>query len=246
MKASELLQGYLRPRRVRLPMAGTIPSQYLPGISAGQKEADLEAWRAEHPGEPDPPLPPEVGLLPLEPGTRGLVMERGRAYAKEHGLEDPQEGDDLYEYGKAIHTCLLGVVDADSDPRAPEPFFDGGVKQLLGMRELGRDGILVLAEMHEEFTAEVSGQLRKIGEADYERMVEEVAGPNGFPFWCALQPGLRWSFAHTTALQLRASRPLRSGSGTGSEPTTTTKSDEQPQPQKKHPSRSKSKSRGES
>lgn len=217
MKASDLLRGYLQIRRVRLPLAGALPSQYLPGFTPEQKEADLEAWRAEHPGQPDPPAPPEVGLLPLEPGDRGIVMERGREYARSHGLDSPSEGDDLYEYGKAIHTCLRGVVDPESDPSSPEPFFDGGIEQLLRLRELGRDGILVLAEMHDAFTSEISGQVHHLTDERYQEVLEEVTGPSGFPFWCSLRPGAQWSFMRTTAFQLRGCLKLRSSGGSSSD-----------------------------
>jgi hypothetical protein len=193
-------------------MAGVRNNSNLLGAPE-RTEADLEAWRAEHPGRPDPPKPVEVGLLPLEPGANGIIMERAREYARQHGLDDPTEDEELYKYGKAIHRVLLGVVDPDSDPSAPEPFFDGGIDQLLKLRELGQDGIFVLAEMHETFEEEISSRTRTLSEEDYQTALEEVAGPNGLPFWFSLRPDTQWSFAHTTAFLLRAALGRKSSSG---------------------------------
>jgi hypothetical protein len=219
MKASELLRGNPQVKRVPLPIAGTIPALRLHGKTPEQKEADLEAWRAEHPGQPDPVPQPEVGLLALEPLQSGVILERAREFAKARGLEDPKPDDELYEYGKAIWTCLLGVVDPDSDPAKPEPFFDKGIEQLLSLRELGVDGIQVLAKEHDAFQMEVSGQLNELTEDEYRVMLEEATGPHGFPFLCSLRHGALLNFALTTANQLAICLKLKSGGGLDSAET---------------------------
>lgn len=238
MKAGDLLRGYLQIKRIPLPLAGTTPALRLHGKTPEQKEADLEVWRAEHPGQPDPPEQPEVGLLLLEPHQSALVLQRAREFAISRGVEDPQPDDELYEYGKAIWTCLLGVVDPDTadDPsKSPEPFFDGGIDQLLSMRELGVDGIQILAKEHGEFTDEMSGQVRKLTDEEYQRLVKEAAGPDGYPFWSTLRPGVQWDCMRTTASLLHGSLS-RSSSGGGDSARTT---NSEPEPSSPTSSRSK-------
>lgn len=204
MKASSLLRGYLEVKRVTLPLAG-VPANGLFASFAGEHEADLAAWRAAHPEHPEPPPSVEVGLRALSPGDEAEVFALAHAYAKSKGVEHPKEGDELYEYGKALHRCLLGVVDVDSDPRHPERFFDGGIEQIEGMHELGADGVLTLAEMHAAYQDEVSGHIKQLESEDgFRRVVEELAGPHGAPFYWALKPGSRVSSTLSMARLLRS------------------------------------------
>jgi hypothetical protein len=186
MKASQLLRGYLQTKRVDLPLAGS-------------------HHQLEHDGGPEPdakrerPARVEVGLVPLSPGDEATIYERATAYARARGMGEPKEGDELYEYGKALHRCLLGVVDPDVTDRR-EPFFDGGLKQLEDMVELGKDGVLTLAEMHQSYSDEISGLVAELSTEDgYAKATKELAGPDGASFFLSLRPGLRVSWALITA-----------------------------------------------
>jgi hypothetical protein len=184
MNASQIRRGYLAIKLVPLPMA---------------KAAD-----GGNGGEPAPEV--LVGLRPLRPGDEAEIYGRANAFAKAHGAATVQEADELYEYGKAIWRCLLGVVDADSPRDNPAPFFDGGVEQIKAMTELGKDGILSLAEQHQAYTDEISGLVAELQTKDgYAEATKELAGPNGARFFFSLRPGLRVSWALSTARLLATS-----------------------------------------
>lgn len=204
MKATQLARGYLAIKTVTLPLAAPAPKR--------TDGPDPDGGR-------DLPAPVAVGLRPLTPGEEADIFARARAYAIAHGLTDPKEGEELYEYGKALHRCLLGTVDVDSPPGRPEPFFDGGLAQIEGLAELGKDGVLTLAEMQQTYQDEVTGQLDSLDGDKLEATLEELAGPHGAPFWFSLRPGLRVSFALTTARLLLASLRGNSRSTSPAEPS---------------------------
>lgn len=197
MRASQLVRGYLQHRVIELPLARP------------RDEADQA-------GSGDKPAPVMVGLRPLTPSQEADIFERARRFAEDRGLEKPAEGDELYEYGKAVHRCLLGTVDPDTDPRHPAEFFDGGLDQILGLTELGRDGVLTLAEQHAAYQDDVQGQLGKLDDAGLEAAIRELAGPRGGPFYFSLRPGLRVSCTLFMAHLLLSLLDGKSSSGSDS------------------------------
>lgn len=206
MKASQLARGYLAIKAETLPLAAPAPK------STDGPDPD---------GAQAGPAPVAVGLRPLTPGEEADIFARARAYAVSHGLTDPKEGEELYEYGKALHRCLLGTVDVDSPAGRTEPFFDGGLAQLEGLAELGKDGVLTLAEMQQTYQDEVTGQLESLDGDKLEATLRELAGPHGAPFWFSLRPGLRVSFALTMARLLLASLSGKSSSTSPAAPSGT-------------------------
>lgn len=206
MKASQVLRGYLAQKIVQLPLAGS-------------NQADHDSGQA---GDA-PAVPPiEVGLLPLDPGKEAEIFSRARQYAIAKAEiagktnYEPREDDELYEFGKAIWRCLLGVVDAESDPHHPEPFFDGGIKQLEEMVELGSDGILLLSRMHCEYQDELSGLTAEIADAsspEFIELVGELAGPLGLVKYFSLRHGIAATCTLTMARLLLVLLPDRSSGG---------------------------------
>jgi hypothetical protein len=149
----------------------------------------------------------EVGLAPLRPGQESEVFARARAYAKKKAAEagnpehEPQEGDEVYEFAKSLFRCLIGVVDADSDPKRPEPFFDGGLQQIEEMGELMADGVLALARRHVAYQDELQKVTHRVGNADtdeFKQLLEEMAGPLALERYFSLRPGIAASFTITT------------------------------------------------
>jgi hypothetical protein len=203
-KASQLVRGYLQTKIVPLPLAGVRGQSLLDG---------------PHPdGEPGgtTPGPVAVGLKPLPPWDEAEIRARALEYAKSHGIENPAEDGEVVEFGKAIYRCLIGVVDAESDPHSPLPFFDGGIEQIERMTELGRDGVLTLSRMHETYQDEVGGQIEDWGEDGLKAAAEELAGPRGGFFWFALRPGMQLSYALFSARLLLSLLEDKSTSGSGS------------------------------
>jgi hypothetical protein len=214
MRASNLLRGSLAIRRVKLPLACA---------PAAPGEAGLEHDSV-----------PEVGLRALSGHETALVLQRAREFAVSRGVADPKPDDELYEFGKAVHTCLVGVVDPDAPPERAEPFFDGGLQQLLSLPGLGRDEILMLAELQEQWQSEVSPGVKDIAPEAFEQALEQLAGPAGGTFFFSLRPGTRLSFTRTMAGLLLLS--LRGRSPSGSTPTAPPSSDwEDPEPEPSAP-----------
>jgi hypothetical protein len=211
VKASQLARGYLAIKTETLPLAAPAPQ------STDGPDPD---------GAQAGPAPVAVGLRPLTPGEEADIFARARAYAIAHGLTDPKEGEELYEYGKALHRCLIGVVDVDSPPGRPEPFFDGGLAQLEGFDELGKEGVLTLAQMHQVYQDQLTGGLDELKDDNLEATLEELAGPHGAPFWFSRRPGLRVSLALTMARLLLASLRGKSHSTSAAAPSGTETSSE--------------------
>lgn len=211
MKASQIRRGYTAVKRVPLPLAGVGQSLLGGPHPDGAQDA----------GSTPAPGPVDVGLRPLPPWDEAEIVGRAMAYAKAHGAEDPQEGSELVEFGKSVYRCLLGVVDPDSDPSAPAPFFDEGVEQIEHWTELGKDGVLTLAQMHQEYQDEVTGQIAAWTDEGILGAAKELAGPRGPFVWYSWRPGLQLSFALTTASLLSTLLPSKSSSGSDSEKSTT-------------------------
>jgi hypothetical protein len=189
MKASNLIRGSLAVRRAKLPLASD-PS----GNGADLGSAGSSA--------------PEVGLKPLNGIETAEVLQRAREFASSRGVTEPKEDDELYQYGKAVWSILLGCVDPD-EPKAR--FFDGGLDQLLGL--LGRDEVLLLSELQEQWQQECSPMVKDFSEEQVSEAIDTLAGPAGSAFFLSLRPGLRWNLVRSMAALLRSSQPGRSISG---------------------------------
>lgn len=202
MKASNLVRGSLAIRRTKLPLARAPEAT----TEADHRDAATMNSSAE----------PEVGLRALSGLETALVLQRAREFAVARGVPEPKEDDELYQYGKAVWCCLLGCVDPDSNAARPEPFFDGGLDQLLALDGLGRDGILLLAELQEQWQEEVSPSARDLEGKAFEEAVAQLAGPMGGTFFLNLRPGMRLSLARSMAALLLTLLRGRSPSGSSS------------------------------
>ncbi len=152
---------------------------------------------------------PQVGLKPFDGDTQLLVLARARAMAVAKGVADPKADDPIYNFGVQVHTVALGTVDPDDPTR---PFF-ADADELLGAPDLGPDGILMLAEQHDLWQAEVSPQITKLDDGDYGKMLAQVCGPEGADFFARWRPSLRWIFTRTTVAQLQTLLTFKSLSG---------------------------------
>lgn len=116
----------------------------------------------------------DCAVIPLFGEAEAKVLKGAREFAIEHGLAEPKPGDPLYELGRAIWTCALGVV--DGDPKVPESapvlFFDGGVKQI--REKLDRDRIFYLARQQEAWQSEVAPGTKGVSVEDLQRMLFRI------------------------------------------------------------------------
>jgi hypothetical protein len=101
------------------------------------------------------------------------ILQEARAFAKTRGVEDPEPDDPLYLFGMMVSTVLRGYVDTDGAPGALEPFFDGGLDQVL--RHLDQDRIAYLWAAHCAFQDACSGRAVKLTDAEVLARVHAIA-----------------------------------------------------------------------
>jgi hypothetical protein len=104
------------------------------------------------------------------------ILVDARAFAKSRGAEDPRPDDPLYIFGMMVSTVLRGYVDADTQPDAPghlDPFFDGGVEQIL--RHLDQDRIAYLWAVQCAFQDKCSGRAVALTDAEVLVRVHAIA-----------------------------------------------------------------------
>jgi len=213
-RLSDLQAGTRAIHRVVLPLVNTraVGLPDLPEL-AEQRAAD-----AASNGGDSAPATVEVGLRILTGGETAGILERARAFARGKGVDDPKEGDPLYELGRMVHTILLAAVDPESPPGAATPFF-ASTSEILDSPHIGRDGIVYLAECQESWQDVCSPQVGKVSPDELLEYVGRLAADSTSTFFVSLRPGTRWSLARTTALLLLDSLTLRSASGSTSAPS---------------------------
>jgi hypothetical protein len=144
----------------------------------------------------------ELDVCGLGPHDQTDVARSARAFAIAHGLEDPKDGDDLYDWGKTLYTLLATCLDKDSPADAPKPFFDGGFEQLHTTKLLLPEHIGYLYEQQQAWQDECAPGIKTMSQTQFLAAVVKVAGGD-ITFFANARPGMRWSFTHTlAALQL--------------------------------------------
>lgn len=117
----------------------------------------------------------KVALALVLGEAEATVLKKARDFAKERGVDDPRNGDPLYELGIWVHTIALGVVDPDSPPEAPLPFFDGGPAQILNERTgLGREWIALLFGAQQGFQDELAPPPKEMGAVEFFTSVLQI------------------------------------------------------------------------
>lgn len=108
--------------------------------------------------------------------AEAAILRDARAFAMERGVLDPKNGDPLYELGVWVHTIARGVLDPESPPDAPRPFFDGGVAQILDERTgLGREWISLLFEAQQAWQDELAPRPKEMGAQEYFLSLLQIA-----------------------------------------------------------------------
>lgn len=150
------------------------------------------------------------------------IFAEARAFAKARGVAEPKEGEPLYDLGLAVHTLAIACVDSDFPADKPAAFFDGGPSQIL--EHLDRDRILYLYETLTSWQSTFSPRAASQTWPEYVASVyaiataEEGSAEDPFVKWA---PGLRASWARTSAGLLLSSLAPKSPSGTDSDAPTT-------------------------
>ena len=197
-----LVRGPRARKRVKLPMPGSSVDPETGELSGDVIELDV------------------CGLNPVE---RSEVAARARAFAKARGVDDPRDEDELYEWGKILHTLVLTCIDKDSTEDAPSPFFDGGFDQLHETKLLGPEHVAFLYEQQQQWQDECAPGLKsQTPEEFWAAVVKTAAGD--MSFFVNARPGMRWSFTRTLAALHLSSLTDKSHSSSPSAPPPETRS----------------------
>lgn len=167
-----------------------------------------------------------VRLRVLASGELAQVLERTRADARARGVDEPRDGNPIYDLCEMEHTLAFACLDADAPEQSAVPFFSG-VEEIRRSPELGRDRIAYLYEQWQVFQDEVSPSLRTMSPAELVGAMQKLAledDGDALAFFGSLGPGLRWSCMRTLARLWLASLTPSSPSSSLSEQSS---SDEQ-------------------
>ncbi len=142
----------------------------------------------------------KVDVRPLSEPELFEVLDKSRAFAKARGVEQPEEGDPIYDEAIKLHTVALACIDSDSLVDAPAQFFDGGVSQILENDTLQREHIAFLYEQARLWQEECSPTRRNMTRTEYTAALVRTAGGDMTDF-LGMSPGQRWSFMRSMAAE---------------------------------------------
>lgn len=158
-----------------------------------------------------------------------LILRKAKEFAEARDVKDPKPGDPLYELGIWVNTIALGVVDPDSPIDAPQPFFDGGVPQILDEKTgLGREWIALLFQAQQAWQDHLAPRPKEMGPNEFLAHIIQIAeAPSDaeLPFsrW---RPALQGSFLRKLCGSWRELLQLKwsigadsSGAATSSKPS---------------------------
>lgn len=191
-----IVRGPRARHRAVLPLAGAIVNS-----ETGQFEGDVV----------------ELDVCGLNPIEKSDVATRARAFAKERGILEPRDGDELYDWGKMLHTLVIACVDKESPEDNPKPFFEGGFEQLHTTKLVGPEHIAFLYEQQQLWQDECSPGLKNMSTEEFLAAVVKTAGGD-MSFFVNARPGMRWSFTRTLAALHLNSLTAKSPSSSPSEP----------------------------
>lgn len=179
-------------------------------------------------------------VVPLLVDQESRILSEARAYAKAKGIDDPKDGQPLYELGKWVHTLVHACVDPDSPVDNPAPYFDGGVAQIIDpAKGLDRDRVALLYKYWEAWQDECSPPPRSMTSAEYYAHVIGCAESEEgamLPFE-PLRPAIQRNFVRTMARQVIELLQLKSHFGSPSadeSPSSTTSVPPTPPPDETH------------
>jgi hypothetical protein len=164
-------------------------------------------------------LPPSVGEVEAIPvDLRVLTSDEEMAaqaaahkLAKARGLDDPKEGQPVFDLALMAYVVLTAAIDHDSAPAHPQPFFDT-IDQVLS---LDRDRLALLYEAQEAFQQEVSPRQLTFTTAEYISLISLAANGEAAdtdPFFAKLPRATLVNLLRITARQLAASQTHKSPS----------------------------------
>jgi hypothetical protein len=151
-------------------------------------------------------------VRPLLDEEESEVLSYAVGFAKKKGGK-PESGDPLFDLGYMRRSISIGVLDKDSPVDAREPFFDGGVEQI--MRELSRESVTYLFAVLEAWQDEISPRANRLSDAALISGLQLLAngGSEAETFLDGLGPAMLRSYVRSMARLLLDARAPKSTSG---------------------------------
>lgn len=213
MRLSDVVAGTRAIKHVKLPLCN----------APGDPSADLPELREqrEQDGVTLEQMTVMVGVRAIGVAEEESVLVGAHQYARERGVENPNEDSPIYRLGKSIYQCAVACVDPDSDPKRPTAFFGKGnlpsaVEAITHSEHITGEVLAYLAEQVEAWQAEVSPKGVKMMVEDLLKHVDTLAEGDLRPFLC-MSWGQRAVLLKLMARMCTASLALSTSSGSGSE-----------------------------
>ena len=115
--------------------------------------------------------PVKIGLRVLLSDADDDILKNARAFAIAQGVEDPKDGNPIYDLARARETIALACVDLDS-PAQGERFFENAAEVRTG---LDRDRIAYLYERQQRWQDACSPSRKKMGDSEFVAKIIEIA-----------------------------------------------------------------------
>lgn len=194
-KFSNVVQGVRARKPIKLPLPGA------------QVDGDTGEWLG-------PTVELDVRVLREDEHT--VVLKEALAFARKNGLEEPGDGDPLYEQGKMLHTLAIACIDRESPKEDPAPFFDGGWEHIYKSEVMTPEVVAYLYQQQQIFQDEVNPLLKTMSAGEYMAAAIKTA-QGDMSFFVNSRPGMQWSFLRTTVRQLLHLQSLSSTFSTSSD-----------------------------
>lgn len=146
----------------------------------------------------------ELHVRALRDDEYADVLERALAFAREKGLEEPEDGDPIYERGKMVHTLAIACLDKDSPDSKPETYFDTW-KQVHTSEIMTPEVVGYLYFQQQMVQEEASPLIKGLSPEEFLAAVLKTA-QGDISFFVNSRPGVLWTFTRTLASQLLASQ----------------------------------------
>lgn len=199
-KFSDVTQGTRARKPIKLPLPGA------------QVDGETGEWLG-------PTVDLDVRVLREDEHTQ--VLAQAHAFARKNGIEEPGDGDPLYEQGKMLHTLAIACIDRESPKDAPTPFFDEGWEQIHKSEVMTHEVVAYLYLQQQIFQDEVNPLLKAMSPGEFMAAAIKTA-QGDMSFFVNSRPGMQWSFLLTTVKQLLSALSLNSTFSMSSEPQPTT------------------------
>lgn len=164
------------------------------------------------------PVPLLLGDMTITVDVKVLSMAEeadiaafAAAFAKSRMGGVASQDDPLYLYGRAIKTVSLAVLDHDSPPDAPAPFFSS-VDEILGSQIITVQHVFLLSEHQARWQDENSPSGQQLSFIDMMERIEKIAEGDPDPF-VTLAHHTRWQLVRIMARLLLDARASRSEPG---------------------------------